>query len=872
MALTNDFRQKIQDGATTSSGSVQNNQPLDTKGFNEWVNPTPKASVVTQVKDIGNQMGNTYQETAKNTIENAKTALGPSQTADTGSFGSNFLADLSKRLSATGHIAGDIAGAALAPVMHTITALIPPEIKKDSEAAVNWVADKITNSPQITEHLNKINNALDANPDLKKSLMSDLPNALALLGGNKVNELNPEVNMGGVTKDLGTIKDTIGKVPSKVQGAIDNTLKTDGSSGAGNIKLNIAKGNVNPQLESSAGRLSGDNPVASYDTYLSQSKNALKDIKADPAISSVGEKIGNAFESVIKERSNVGKTLGDELKTVGKNKVSITEPKTNLLSELKDSGLSYNPKTKQLTSFQGSKFASDEVAMLDNYQKGVNALGDTPTVSQIDNFISKTRTELDLAKGKSGVTGATNAERIIKGNLAKLRESLDPSIPGNEALSKYWEANKKYSDLSDFIEEGSGFLGKKTQSGDFAKDASMAKSSVQSILNNGKKDWMARLEDLTGYKAIDDSVLALQAMKDAGDFRGLSLLQTMSESGIPTSKAGFAQKVIDFVAKKGGELIAGTPEEQTRAFLKDLVEKQGKADLKGKGTIPENSLGVHGKPRTPFPTNTPEFAAKQAAAYKKIDAEFEKLIEQQKSDSMAANDGTYVINPDDFKPLVHDTEQFGKYNPIESQSVHEPASELANLAKDRAIDAVERGDTITWTAGGPGNGKGTAISRKLPDLFKDSSFAYDSVLGNPKKALADIQRVLDAGGTNHIAYVFRNIEDAWVDGIVKRALSSGRTVSAKVYLQGMEKAWSSIQELHAALAEDSRNFFSLLDNTIKNGDATFATIEDVKNLNFKDLESKFLDKLENIAKDMHKEGALGTGQKADDLLRGLLLR
>ena len=590
MALTNDFRQKIQDGATTSSGSVQNNQPLDTKGFNEWVNPTPKASVVTQVKDIGNQMGNTYQETAKNTIENAKTALGPSQTADTGSFGSNFLADLSKRLSATGHIAGDIAGAALAPVMHTITALIPPEIKKDSEAAVNWVADKITNSPQITEHLNKINNALDANPDLKKSLMSDLPNALALLGGNKVNELNPEVNMGGVTKDLGTIKDTIGKVPSKVQGAIDNTLKTDGSSGAGNIKLNIAKGNVNPQLESSAGRLSGDNPVASYDTYLSQSKNALKDIKADPAISSVGEKIGNAFESVIKERSNVGKTLGDELKTVGKNKVSITEPKTNLLSELKDSGLSYNPKTKQLTSFQGSKFASDEVAMLDNYQKGVNALGDTPTVSQIDNFISKTRTELDLAKGKSGVTGATNAERIIKGNLAKLRESLDPSIPGNEALSKYWEANKKYSDLSDFIEEGSGFLGKKTQSGDFAKDASMAKSSVQSILNNGKKDWMARLEDLTGYKAIDDSVLALQAMKDAGDFRGLSLLQTMSESGIPTSKAGFAQKVIDFVAKKGGELIAGTPEEQTRAFLKDLVEKQGKADLKGKGTIPENSI------------------------------------------------------------------------------------------------------------------------------------------------------------------------------------------------------------------------------------------------------------------------------------------
>ncbi|MEW3935599.1 hypothetical protein, partial [Pseudomonas aeruginosa] len=79
----------------------------------------------------------------------------------------------------------------------------------------------------------------------------------------------------------------------------------------------------------------------------------------------------------------------------------------------------------------------------------VQALGDTPSVSQIDNFIAKTRSDLSFAKGKSGVTGTTNEERIIKGNLAGMRESLNPSKNGLTQLSKYWNANKAYSELSD---------------------------------------------------------------------------------------------------------------------------------------------------------------------------------------------------------------------------------------------------------------------------------------------------------------------------------------------------------------------------------------------------------------------------------------
>jgi len=366
------------------------------------------------------------------------------------------------------------------------------------------------------------------------------------------------------------------------------------------IQTAVGKKTVSPQLQASTERLMGkdvidlpsgkkpplrltetaerlSDPVATYDDYLQQSQKALTDIYADPAISKVGSEIGDAFTRVVKVRKAVGAKMGSELKTVGKLRVPVTTSREKLLSELKDSGLAYNPKTKQLTSFTGSKFAPEEVTMLDDFVKELNKLGDTPRISDVDNLLSRTTSKLKFAKGKAGVIGTTNAERIINGGLEGLRQSLNPKNNGVKALEKYWAARKSYSDLSDFIKEGEGYLGKVTQTGDFAKDASLAKSSVQSILNNGKKDWLFRLEGLTGYQALDKSILALQAMKDAGDFRGLSLLETLSEGAIPTSKAGFTQAALDYVLQKGANIVAGSPEAQTRAFLTSLKEASKKA-------------------------------------------------------------------------------------------------------------------------------------------------------------------------------------------------------------------------------------------------------------------------------------------------------
>lgn len=371
-------------------------------------------------------------------------------------------------------------------------------------------------------------------------------------------------------------------------------IATDVFSAAKNLRSNIqiyaGEKSVQPQFGSAAKRLTGsasrlESPVATYDKYFPQAQKALLDTKIDAPISVVGSEIGDSFKKVVQNRRAVGAVMGQELKTVGKLKTDIEPIFVNFETALNEAGLTYNGMTKKIKASDLSKVAPDDIEIIEDFVKELNRIGTKPSVAQIDALISRVSDKISFAKSAKGIVSTTNGERLVKATLNSLRNKFD-EIP---ELSKYSEARKTYAELSDFIDEGAGFLGKVTQSGDFAKDASLAKSAVQSILNNGKKDWLLKLEALTDYPALDESTLALQAMKDAGDFRGLSLLETLSEGAIPTSKTGFTQKLIDFILEKGSQAVTGSAPERTRAYLKSLekaLEKEAPNTIKTKATTP----------------------------------------------------------------------------------------------------------------------------------------------------------------------------------------------------------------------------------------------------------------------------------------------
>lgn len=387
-------------------------------------------------------------------------------------------------------------------------------------------------------------------------------------------------------EDAGKLATKAGDVASAAGekiAAVPGIAKDAAANAIQKTQLAVTKGNQLPTLESAAqkaipvpGETKLKDPLATYDEHVATEQRALKDAKADTSLGVVGARIGDAFEQVAKQRSEAGATMSSELEKIGDKPTNISGAISNLHSELNKNGVALDAESGELMRGKTSKLTESDSALLNTYTNELHSLGTDPSIAELDAFLSRAPEELKVYKAKNNITSTTNGERIIKNNLTQLRKQFEPST-GKGYLKDYAGARKQYADLSSFLEEGQPFLGKKTSAGDYAKDASLAKSSVQSVLNNGKKDWLIKLEHLTGYPAIDDATLALQAMKDAGDYRGASLLESLTSGAskgelpkVPTTLTGVANHFLGKGLKIGAQKFTGTPIEQTRRYLQSL--------------------------------------------------------------------------------------------------------------------------------------------------------------------------------------------------------------------------------------------------------------------------------------------------------------
>lgn len=322
-------------------------------------------------------------------------------------------------------------------------------------------------------------------------------------------------------------------------------------------------------MKQGIGKSSIEDPAALHSKYYAQEKKALSDTKQDTALGMVGSDLGKSFSKVIKLRQNVGKTMASELEKFGSKGISSSGIVSGFQKDLIDSGAKYDALKQEVANTSESKFTTTDTKLLEKYGQELSKLGKDPTAKELDAFVGRMPNEIKALKSQAGVNFKTNAERIINKNLDSVRSTLTSA-----GTKEYKTARSSYSDLSNFVNEGIPFLGKKTSTGDFAKDASLVKSSVQSTLNGGKKDWLLKLEKLTGDPIIDKATLALQAMKDAGDYRGESLLNLIAEGNkVPTSVHGLADKIAGAAVKGARRVALGSPYEQTQRFLKSLKMK-----------------------------------------------------------------------------------------------------------------------------------------------------------------------------------------------------------------------------------------------------------------------------------------------------------
>lgn len=532
------------------------------------------------------------------------------------------------------------------------------------------------------------------------------------------------------------------------------------------IKSKVSEGNLGDALPSAITRLAdtapevavgarSNNPLDLYNEFHDQEQKFKIDNKEDTALGVVGSRIGKNFNKVAAMRRAEGATMGSEMEKIGSTPTDIEKHFPALEAELKKNGVSFDADLGKILGSRTSKMTADDKSFLEDYTNQLNELGPKPTAAELDAFLSRVPKELDAYKSKNSITKTTNGERIVRAHLDALSGEL--SAKTNPAFKGFADAKKNYGALSNFLGEGEKYLGKKTQTGDYTHDASLAKSSVQSLLNNGKKDWLIKLEALTGYKGLDEATLATQAMKDAGNFRGNSLLELLSPDGpkIPLTKHGAIMHGVDAGVKAAQKKLIGTPADQTRRVIQELLDKAKGSEGFSAGAVPETA------PLKVNPSFTGEDAAVHKASIEKYNADPIGMLQQY------LKENGNVVNTDNARSLFSDV----GYEGHNSAAVHDASKAISDSAFAHLLGKSKPGQEAYFMAGGSGAGKSTA-TKSMADNMNRAAVVFDGNLSKYGSAMKKISEATEKGLNPSVPYVYRDAQQAW-GSVIDRMLGDG---------------------------------------------------------------------------------------------------
>ena len=98
-----------------------------------------------------------------------------------------------------------------------------------------------------------------------------------------------------------------------------------------------------------------------------------------------------------------------------------------------------------------------------------------------------------------------------------------------ETNPEYRKLVAEYKGHIELQDEADKLLGRTGAMGDKVRAGATAKRAVTSLQDNGTRQMLIKLKDVTGYDGLSDSRVALKAMIDAGDERAMSLLSMVKD-------------------------------------------------------------------------------------------------------------------------------------------------------------------------------------------------------------------------------------------------------------------------------------------------------------------------------------------------------
>lgn len=173
-----------------------------------------------------------------------------------------------------------------------------------------------------------------------------------------------------------------------------------------------------------------------------------------------------------------------------------------------------------------------------------------------------------------------------------------------------------------------------------------------------------------------------------------------------------------------------------------------------------------------------------------------------------------VANSDLAKELAEGLYDTPEKRTANSRALHQPSHELARAVFRQLLEEdVQEGKSAlaVFTAGGTGSGKSSSIDL-LPGLRTDANVVYDSTFANKDQALEDVQAALDAGRDVGIVVTLRDIREAFVNGVLPRAMREGRPVNIDSHIRTHTGAPATVLAIAKQYADDPRVSVMVVEN------------------------------------------------------------
>lgn len=248
-----------------------------------------------------------------------------------------------------------------------------------------------------------------------------------------------------------------------------------------------------------------------------------------------------------------------------------------------------------------------------------------------------------------------------------------------------------------------------------------------------------------------------------------------------------------------------------------------------------------------------------AKLQQRVDSDFEGA--SQEYSQLNGTKGGRVLDTDIARELSPEYKQ----DRTRSAEVHEAASDFIQREYERRIATAEPGGEVVFMAGGGGSGKSSAESLLAP-VLEGAHTVYDGTLSSYDKAERNIQMALDAGQLVNVAYVYREPEEAFRNGVLTRAMRKGRTVPIDALVKGHAGSSETVRRLQEKFGDNPRFSIKAVDNSRGPGKAVVTDLASITPV----IKSGLKERFENAARQEYEAGRISdavyrgtTGRAAD---------